>query len=78
MIVTPEYRKQGIGTKLLEEIILEAKNRKVLNLFLSVTSTNQVAIHMYQLVGFKRYGIEERTIKIKDTYFDTDLMAMYL
>ena len=78
MIVTPEYRKQGIGNKLLEEIILEAKNRKVLNLFLSVTSTNQVAIHMYQMVGFKRYGIEERTIKINDTYFDTDLMAMYL
>lgn len=78
MIVSPLYRKQGIGQKLLEAIFIEARNLKIENLFLSVTSTNYPAINMYKKMGFRRYATEMKAIKVDETYFDSDLMALYL
>jgi ribosomal protein S18 acetylase RimI-like enzyme len=49
--VTPEYRGQGVGTKLLDRLIAEAKNRyKAVSL--SVSPDNP-ALRLYQRLGFE-------------------------
>ncbi len=51
--ILPEYRKRGIGTKLLKEsinsMIIEGANE----LFLEVRVSNEAAVKMYQSLGYE-------------------------
>lgn len=78
MIVSPNHRKQGIGQELLYSIFSEAKDYGIENLFISVTSINIAAIHMYHKIGFKYYATEKKVIKINDKYYHNDLMVLHL
>lgn len=78
MIVSPKYRKHGIGQELLYDIFMEAKNHGIENLFLSVTSLNIAAIHLYHKIGFRYYASEKKAIKINDKYYHNDLFVLYL
>lgn len=78
MYVDDLYQHQGIGKKLLLHMIEEAKKSQIINLFLTVTSSNRVAIHLYKSVGFEIYGIEKRELFLDGNYLDSILMALYL
>lgn len=78
MYVDGDYQQQGIGFALVQGVIDEAKIRGVINLFLTVTSTNQKAIRLYEKCGFFIYGIEKRELYVNETYYDSLLMAQYL
>ncbi len=54
--VLPEYRKKGVGSKIMEELIREAKNRGAVRMTLEVRPSNSQAIALYQKFGFKDYG----------------------
>lgn len=56
MAVLPEYRDQGIGTLLLNEMIRKAKNSGFISLSLSVDPKNP-ALHLYERHGFVKVGI---------------------
>lgn len=46
---------------------------------LTVRSDNARAIHLYEKVGFERYGIQPRAFKLKDgTYRDEIIMVKML
>ena len=51
--VLEEYRKNKIGTKLIEEIEKKCKLNKCLNITLEVNENNRSAIEFYKQVGFK-------------------------
>ncbi len=68
---------QDIGDALLKEVIAHAKNH-VKQLHLTVVTTNQVALKLYQKNGFKIYGTEPRSLKIADQYYDEYLMVLEL
>ncbi len=51
--VLPEYRRQGIGTALIEEC---EQRMRVPRVRLSVRRSNQPAIRMYEQLGYHRYG----------------------
>ncbi|MBA2872942.1 ribosomal protein S18 acetylase RimI-like enzyme [Anoxybacillus calidus] len=55
--IVPEYRKQGIGTLLLEKIIEQAKLDGYKALSLSVDPRNEAAVQLYQKLGFEQCGI---------------------
>ena len=55
--VLPEHRRQGVGTGLLEAC--EAR-LIVSHIRLSVRRSNQPAIHLYEKLGYHRYGIWPR------------------
>ncbi|WP_246941959.1 GNAT family N-acetyltransferase [Bacillus pinisoli] len=79
MYVYPENRKSGIGRKLMTEAILKAKEIKVVEqIYLTVTSGNEPAKNLYNSLGFKTYGVNRNGLKIKDTYFDDELMVLFL
>jgi len=61
-LVHPEYRRLGIGRKLLKEALHFCRKRKYRTVFLWTTSELSAAQHLYTSVGFKR--TEEKTHQI--------------
>lgn len=50
--VSPEFRRRGIGRKMMERVLWEAEERGVTNLILSVRESNLPAIKLYTSCGF--------------------------
>ena len=78
MYVDKDHRRQGVGKLLIKEVISFARTRGIINIFLTVTSTNKEAIKLYEHMGFEIYGVEKREIYHNDQYLDSYLMAYYL
>jgi ribosomal protein S18 acetylase RimI-like enzyme len=79
MMVHPDACGRGIGRALLEACIDRARGRGGTELLtLSVTSGSVAAIHLYESVGFVRYGRLERAVRIGSYYHHKDLMALRL
>ena len=78
--VEKEYWGFGIGSVLMEEIETWAIESGVIRrLELTVHGENERAIHLYEKVGFERYGIQPRAFKLKDgTYRDEIIMVKML
>jgi ribosomal-protein-alanine N-acetyltransferase len=50
--VSPEFRRRGIGRKMMERVLWEAGERGVTGLILSVRESNLPAIELYTSYGF--------------------------
>lgn len=70
LAVNPEYRRQGIGRKLINCIINLAQSKKIHSIFLEVRSKNIPAIRLYESFGFKTYAAR------KKYYPDDDALLM--
>jgi len=57
LAVHPEYRRQGIGTRLLQELITEAERRGCAKMTLEVRPSNDRALKLYGKTGFVSYGL---------------------
>ena len=63
--VMPDYRNQGIGKKILEELEKQLKMiDKSIKIFLEASSINKFAIKLYEKLGYKAYN--ERKNYYKD------------
>jgi len=58
MAVSPELRGLGIGRKLLQHAIAEAKRIGARSLFLGSNAKLQNAVHLYESVGFRHVAPE--------------------
>ncbi|MBS4207342.1 GNAT family N-acetyltransferase [Bacillus sp. FJAT-50079] len=56
MAILPEYRGQGLGTVLLNEMIDKAKQSDYISLSLSVDPKNP-ALRLYERDGFVKVGV---------------------
>ena len=54
--VHPDYRNQGIGTALVEKLIIALREQKVLSLCLEVRVSNENAIRLYKKLDFQIIG----------------------
>ena len=62
-----EFWNQGIGTKMLEEIIRIAESREgVMQIELEFVEGNARARHLYEKMGFRITGIHPNAIRLKD------------
>lgn len=79
VIVCPEYRGQGIGSRLFDEIEKMAKNDfKIELLHLQVYYSNP-AIHLYERKGFREFGRQDRFMKEEDgSYLGRVFMQKYI
>ena len=77
MYVTPEARGSGLATHLVETL-LEHAGKEVEQVQLTVTASNSRARRFYERMGFVQYGLEEKSLKYKGTYFDEVLMVTFL
>jgi RimJ/RimL family protein N-acetyltransferase len=79
MMVLPEARGQGLGRRLVQACIAQARATPGLEMLnLSVTAGNPGAVHLYLQAGFVRYGCLQRAIKVDGRYHDKDLMSLTL
>ena len=70
---------QGLGKKILSELIDFAKQAGYETLELEVASNNTSAINLYKDLGFVVYGERSRSLKLKSgAYYGELLMALYL
>ncbi len=58
--VHPEFRRQGIGRKLLEAVFQEAGRKNCTGVHLEVRAGNHAAIALYEGAGFIRAGIRQK------------------
>ncbi|MBS1728111.1 MAG: GNAT family N-acetyltransferase [Armatimonadetes bacterium] len=54
MAIAPDFRSQGVGKRLMQRVIQEAKDRKDRRLVLEVIEQNPPAIGLYESVGFAK------------------------
>ena len=54
--VHPDYRNQGIGHALIEELIILLQKKDVISLSLEVRVSNESAIGLYHKMGFEMIG----------------------
>ncbi len=78
MGVRSEWRRQGIGRRLLEACLARAKNADVEKVELEVFSDNIAAVRLYESFGFSREGVRVRGRKLDDRYQDVVLMALWI
>ncbi len=77
LCVLKKYWNKGIGTKLLKEILVFAKeSAKSEIISLEVRSDNVSAIHLYKKFGFKKVGTFKGYFKIDNEYIDFDIMQL--
>ncbi|MDX9691217.1 MAG: GNAT family N-acetyltransferase [Acholeplasmataceae bacterium] len=75
MYVDSRYRRQKIGTALVNHILSIAKENQVTEkIRLAVTVTNTSALKLYETLGFKTYCHETKSVKINDVYYGTYYM----
>ncbi|MFV0679370.1 GNAT family N-acetyltransferase [Ottowia sp.] len=79
MIIAPGMRGRGIGKALLKEF--DALVRQLPGLeqvVLGVNAHNAHAVKLYEGVGFVRYGLQPRAIKLDGRYHDKALLIKML
>jgi ribosomal protein S18 acetylase RimI-like enzyme len=76
MYVAPEAAGHGIGRALLVELLARAARVDGLRqIQLVVTSQNAAASHLYESLGFRRYGRELGGLCVDGVFYDADLMV---
>lgn len=60
LAVLPEVRRRGVGSRLLTQTILEARESGAQEICLEVRKRNRAARQMYRRFGFKEAGVRSR------------------
>ncbi len=67
---------QGLGGKIVSELIAAAKQAGYEQLELEVVATNAAAISLYQKLGFKVYGERPNSFKLKSGAYSNELLMV--
>ena len=78
MGLLPEYRGKGIGGRLIENVLAQAKKFGLEKVELNVYSSNAAGIALYKKFGFEQEGLIKRYRKLDDVYFNCIQMAKFL
>jgi RimJ/RimL family protein N-acetyltransferase len=78
MGVLLEWRRHGVGRRLLQACLELAKNAGLEKVELEVFSDNTAAIRLYESFAFSREGVRVRSRKLEGRYQDLMLMALWL
>ncbi len=66
IVVKKDYRNQGIGSLLLENLIDVSKNLNLTTITLEVMEENYPAIHLYRKLGFEQTGLRKNYYQDKN------------
>ena len=58
-LVLEEYRREGIGTKLMSYLVSLAISLRVVNITLEVRVSNNIAINLYKKFGFREVALRK-------------------
>ncbi len=66
--VDVNFRKKGVATNLISEIIAFSKQNKIENLFAILLEINSTSIYILEKFGFERWGYLPDVAKINGIY----------
>ena len=75
IVTKANKRHLGIGTKLLQALIDEAKKQNLTSITLEVNDKNFQAINLYEKFGFERIGLRKKYYNNTD---DAIIMSLYI
>lgn len=78
MGVRKDFRRLGIGRRLLEQTIGEARRTGLERIELEVFASNTPAIRLYDQAGFVVEGVKKRGRKLEGEYDDLVQMALFI
>lgn len=78
MGLIPEYRGQGLGSKLLLAVVDHSKRFGLEKIELNVYTSNTSAIALYKKFGFEDEGLIRKYRKLDGQYFDCLSMGKFL
>lgn len=78
VFVEPEQRGSGIARMLLEAAVAHARETNVLQIQLFVHTENPRAQQLYRSVGFILNGLEQRSIRVGERFYDEERMVLRL
>ena len=58
--VHPDYRRMGIGRRLVETVLLDGRQKGIYNFTLEVRPSNEAARALYRELGFREAGLRKR------------------
>ncbi|MGE7957395.1 N-acetyltransferase family protein [Pseudomonas sp. NPDC089530] len=71
LYVSQSYRHSGLGYRLIQALLQEARQRPGLRLMqLTVTAGNDAALALYRRCGFVQFGLEPLAVRVGVEYFD--------
>lgn len=76
MGIHADYRRQGLGQRLLSACIEKAWRKGLTRIELEARSDNVAAIRLYEKLGFKREAIKARAMRFDGIYFDAVQMCL--
>jgi ribosomal protein S18 acetylase RimI-like enzyme len=79
MYVAGGYRGQGVGRKLIEDLLKRVNNLPdIEQINLTVVNNNHRAKALYESFGFNTFSTEVNAIKLNDKYLTEDTMVLML
>ncbi len=79
IIIHKDYRDVGVGRKLIDFAIREAKNLNTKEkIVLSCFSTNERGLHLYKKMGFEVVGVRKKQFYMDSRYQDEILMELWI
>ena len=76
-IIKP-HRGKGLGSRMMEECIKQARANGLEKICLEVYSHNTAGIALYNKFGFEHEGVKLKEVKIDGRYFDNVVMGLLL
>jgi len=78
MGVRASFRRTGLGMKLIQACLDQARQQNIERVELEVFASNEPAIALYRKLGFHEEGRHVRARKLDDRYDDLIWMALFL
>jgi len=78
MGVHKDFRRRGIGQRLVDQTIAKAKQQGIERIELEVFASNVPAISLYKKVGFEVEGVKKNARKLDGVYDDLVEMALFI
>lgn len=73
--VAPAHRGRSLGRALVTAVIDHARHHVVL-LQAGVGVTNAPALRLYESLGFRRYGLEDKALRVDGIFIDEALIVL--
>ena len=78
MGVRKDFRRLGIGTRLLEQTLGGSREMGLERIALEVFASNTAAIKLYEKAGFAIEGVKKKARKLDGEYDDLVDMALFI